>query len=83
MLNQSAVRGNVFQVPHKDQLEEYHRINALMTALTLVGRSGLVEKLPVRQIFQPAVEAGGGDPFRQTKLRQRLFLKVLVTLHGR
>ncbi len=43
MLNQSAVRGNVFQVPHKDQLEEYHRINALMTALTLVGRSGLVE----------------------------------------
>ncbi len=69
--------------PTRTSLKNTTGINALMTALTLVGRSGLVEKLPVRQIFQPAVEAGGGDPFRQTKLRQRLFLKVLVTLHGR
>lgn len=51
MLHELAVADNVLQIAHKAQLEEHHRVDALLPALPIVTLGQWIQEAQIQHLF--------------------------------
>lgn len=71
----------VFQIAHQAQLEEHHRIYALLATVTIIGLGLRVEEVKVEHVLQTAVETVLRNTLAQLEMVEELLLIGLFSLH--
>ena len=81
MLDQAAVADQVFQPAHQHELEKHDRVQRRLARVAVEAPRFRVEKRPVDQLGQPAVQIVGPHPLTEPKADHRFVEKQLLALH--
>ena len=81
MVDQLAVARNIFQIADKAELEENHRVDALLAAVTIIPLGKRVKKTEVDGTVQSPVEIGFRNTIAQSEIVEEFLLIILFALH--
>ena len=81
MDDQVPVTDDVLQIAHQAQLEEYHRVNALLAAGPIVDLGQWIQEVQIQHRFQPPIKIVLWNTVAQLKMGEQLFLVILFSLH--
>ena len=81
VFDQTAVADQVFQPAHQHELEEDHRVERGLARVAVKAPGFIIEKRPVDQLGQPAIQVMRRDPFGEPKAGHLLVEVLLFALH--
>ena len=81
MRNQLTVTDDVLQITHQAQLEENHRVDALLAALPIVALGQWIQKVQVQCPFQPPIKITLWNTVAQLEMGEQFFLIIFLSLH--
>ncbi len=81
MDDQIPVTDDIFQISHKTQLEEDHRVDALLAAPAIVDLGQWIQKVQIQHRFQPPVKIVLWNTFAQLEMGEQFFLIIFLALH--
>ena len=81
MVDKFAVADDVLQIADQTQLEEHHRVDALLPALPIVALGQWIQEAQIQHLFQSPVKIRLGDTVAQLKMGEQFFLIIFLALH--
>ena len=81
MVDKLTVADDVFQIAHKAQFEEDHRVDALLAAIPIITFRKTVKEPEFQNFFQTPVEIVLGYTLAQLEMGKQFFLVLLFSLH--
>jgi len=81
MDDQIPVTDDVLQIAHQAQLEEDHRVDALLAASAIVDLGQWIQEIQIQYPFQPSIKIVPWDTVAQLKVGEQFFLILFLSLH--
>ena len=81
MVDKLAVAGKVLKIADETELEEHHRVDALLAALPVISLRKGIQKVKVDGRLQTPVEIVPRYALAQLETVEELFLVILFSLH--